>query len=133
MKMTYERPVMRAELFEASEYVAACGIGSTDSNTIGMSALKVGNGIWYSYGNPNNNNPFETNLTGNGNYQQYGSLVFGGATTAKLSLRGNDYYWTTKVGEQNYYLQYSSVCTDKWTGTDESVFEHAGAGGTPKL
>ena len=120
-KMVYERPVMKAELFQANEYVAACHIAENSFLRIFWNKVAgpmydiVNNQLLY-YGNWGStwvSNMLEGGIWGNGkgydtdhSFEGSNQAVEGGA---------GGYYWTTTNDDKSqgltgtYYLQYSNL------------------------
>lgn len=113
MKMKYERPVMKAELFQANQYVAACTISKNSQLNVIWNAV-AGWGNWAStfigdyflgYGYWQNDDNYITSHSFEG-------------TSVKVDGGYSDggYYWTVNSTSDNpdvksgtYYLQYSDV------------------------
>ena len=115
MKMKYERPVMRVEAFQATEYVAACEVGATgNTGLVGMNAVKLSEAFkWFKVpsGGTSWNNWTEIEKD-----SSYSNLVFGGLQNPMTGTDGaQQYYWTATSGDKTYYLEYSAGWIEDWS------------------
>lgn len=140
MKLAYERPVMRAEMYQTSAYCSIC-----DDNPVlpgGKIDTTGSNLTWYQV--PKYNEDFDGAQSYNPNdgtaagYDM--SLIFSDPKTPQTSGTTGEaqYYWTA-TGDDNskYYLEYSTGWTEKNDRGDDagdSVFVlYKETNGTDKL
>jgi len=114
MKMTYERPVMQAELYQANQYIAACSIGGGGSDQVGMHAVKLGDAIkWYHVPSAGKDwNEWEDSTSDT----TFSDLVFGGLQKPMTGTGGADQFYWSATGSDGklYHLEWSDGWTDKW-------------------
>lgn len=114
MKLAYERPVMRAELFQTNAYCASsCTIGGDTSQSVGMNAVRLGDAVkWFKV--PSAGTDWDEWVP-QSHDSAYTDLVFGGVQKTMTGTGGaTQYYWSTTVGGKTYHLEYSAGWTDKW-------------------
>lgn len=123
MKMKYERPVMKAELYQVNSFVAACGdpdfIGKRTSITLG-SGEGADTGKWFNV--PSGGSDFDNATPITGDMSAYDGLTFT-TKTEQWSESANkwQYYWTATSGSDTYYLEYSAGWSDT-TNKKDDVF-----------
>lgn len=113
MKLAYERPVMRAELFQTNAYCAGCTLGGGGKDMVGLNAVKLSDAVyWYDVPAWNQNFTNKDTVAQNSNYSD---LVFGGVQKPMTGSWGaSQYYWSATSGDKLYHLEWSSGWTDKW-------------------
>ena len=113
MKMAYERPMMRAEMFQANSFVAACGdvTGFVDPNRESLQLKEASR--WFELGAGDSQTLITDESTKNSLVSQFGDLKFEKDTLAwdeSQSSNANGelfYYWSATSGTDKYWLEYS--------------------------
>jgi len=134
MKMTYERPVMREQMFQASEYVAACKRVPGDRNPFAyfLASLKLDNGTtrqWAFSMTPN----YARN-DGSGAEQWYFHEYNGTLLDAHKDINfandeeGINVGWGETAGNGTYFLEWSNSSTS-WGGQKYYIYEDMNSSG----
>ena len=115
MKMKYERPVMRAEMYQANNFIAACGENQSFSQMIGDVLRLSDIAGWFLPGAGNNQSDVTGDRVNTWN-NLYGGLTFDRKDRLGMTNPQNkqQYYWhTTGKDGTRYYLEYSAGRTDR--------------------
>lgn len=142
MKMTYERPMMQAELYQANQYVAACGDakGFLDVDKLVLGFENSMFGGWMLPNAGNSQTVLSKDSTQSQNFESlYAGMEFEATTqTEIISWAGNtsgqkQYYWKAEVGGTNYYLEYSIGRTNANNNKDSFVLYKEDGGASDEL
>lgn len=112
MKMKYERPVMKAELYQVNSFVAACGENQSFSDMI-SGVLKLKDIAGWLVPGAGNSQDKANQAQSNAWTSAYGELEFSDTSRTPMESESADgalqYYWSTVDTKTNtkYYLEYS--------------------------
>ncbi len=117
MKKVYERPIMKAEVYQTNAYCGACA--DKPPVLTGTLTVSLDQGNWYS-----NNNGLEWN--GNPNSYDTDHTFIEANKIAQKSNYGNldQYYWECSCCPEGskYYLEYSANFTENYNNGTPTFF-----------